>query len=195
MAYWTSVQDKIITHSIISLSQNPICIADFPRKGWNWVYRPLASQSGHTPRQCPRAIIILSIHCRPANLTRIYHSNLFQWYCSTRGRDPAIASQKLQTNLLAVQKWFKEWRIKANGSKSTHITFTTRRETCPPNHINNEQLPPEKNMSSISGCTLKTYLALTHFRKMETTGNHPHQNVLVTRTQVKTLYKQQSSQI
>jgi hypothetical protein len=30
--------------------------------------------------------------------------------------------------------------MKANGSKSTHITFTTRRETCPQVHINNVQL-------------------------------------------------------
>jgi hypothetical protein len=29
--------------------------------------------------------------------------------------DPAIASQKLQTNLLAIQNWFKRWRMKANG--------------------------------------------------------------------------------
>jgi hypothetical protein len=31
--------------------------------------------------------------------------------------------------------------MKANGTKSTHITFTTRRETCPPVHINNVELP------------------------------------------------------
>jgi hypothetical protein len=54
--------------------------------------------------------------------------------------DPAIASQKLQTNLLATQNWFKERRMKANESKSVHVTFTTRRETCPPVHINNVQL-------------------------------------------------------
>jgi hypothetical protein len=28
----------------------------------------------------------------------------------------------------------------------------------------------------------ETYLAQTHFRKMETTRNHPYQNVLVTKT-------------
>jgi histone H2A len=39
--------------------------------------------------------------------------------------DPAIASSKLQTNLLAIQSWLAKWRMKANGSKSTHITFTT----------------------------------------------------------------------
>jgi hypothetical protein len=39
--------------------------------------------------------------------------------------DPAIASRKLQTNLLAIQSWLTTWRMKANGSKSTHITFTS----------------------------------------------------------------------
>jgi hypothetical protein len=39
----------------------------------------------------------------------------------------------------------------------------------------------------------ETYLAQTHFRKMESTRNYPHQTVLVTRTQVKTLHKQQTS--
>jgi hypothetical protein len=34
-------------------------------------------------------------------------------------------------------------RMKANKSKSIHITFTTRRETCPPVYINNVQLPRE----------------------------------------------------
>jgi hypothetical protein len=50
--------------------------------------------------------------------------------------DPTIASQKLQTNLLAIQNWYKEWRMKANGSKSIHVTDTKR------------------NVPSISGCTL-----------------------------------------
>jgi hypothetical protein len=33
--------------------------------------------------------------------------------------------------------------MKANESKSIRITFTTRRETCPPVHIHNVQLPQE----------------------------------------------------
>jgi hypothetical protein len=60
--------------------------------------------------------------------------------------DPAIASHKLQTNLLGIQNWFKEWKMKANGSKSIHITFTTRREMCPPVHINIMQLPQEEEV-------------------------------------------------
>jgi hypothetical protein len=57
--------------------------------------------------------------------------------------DPAIASQKLQIDLLAIQDWFKKWRMKANESKSSHVTFTTRREKCPPVHINDVQFPQE----------------------------------------------------
>jgi hypothetical protein len=41
--------------------------------------------------------------------------------------DAAIASQKPQTNLLAIQNWFKKWRMKANGSKSIQVAFTTKR--------------------------------------------------------------------
>jgi hypothetical protein len=58
-----------------------------------------------------------------------------------------IASHKLGTGLLAIQKWFKTWRMKVNGTKSTHTTFTTRRETCPPVHINNIQLPQAEEIN------------------------------------------------
>jgi hypothetical protein len=52
--------------------------------------------------------------------------------------DLAIASQKLQTDLLSIQDWFKTWRIKANKFKSIQVTiFTTQREKCPLIHINN----------------------------------------------------------
>jgi hypothetical protein len=41
--------------------------------------------------------------------------------------DPDIALQKLQTNLFAIQNWFKKWRMKADRCKSIHVTFTTRK--------------------------------------------------------------------
>jgi hypothetical protein len=63
---------------------------------------------------------------------------------------PAIASQKLQTDLFAIQNWLKKkWRLKANESESIHVTFTTGRETCPPSppvHINNVKLPREDDV-------------------------------------------------
>jgi hypothetical protein len=57
--------------------------------------------------------------------------------------DPGIPSQKLETNLDAIQKWLTKWWIKANEPKSVRVTFTTRREACPPVHINNVHLPQQ----------------------------------------------------
>jgi hypothetical protein len=45
--------------------------------------------------------------------------------------DPDIASKKLQTKLDAIKNWLNRWKIKANESKLAHVTFNTRRETCP----------------------------------------------------------------
>jgi hypothetical protein len=71
------------------------------------------------------------------NLTRNDISNLCRRHSViATDNNPAIAASKLQTNLLAIQSWLAKWSMKANGSKSTHITFTTRRGTCPPVHIN-----------------------------------------------------------
>jgi hypothetical protein len=96
--------------------------------------------------------------------------------------DPAIPSSKLQTNILALQSWLAKWRMKANVSKSTHITFTMQRGMCPSVHINNFQLPQTEEFK---------YLEL-HIHQTEATRHYPHQNVLVTRMQIKTLYKQQT---
>jgi hypothetical protein len=52
--------------------------------------------------------------------------------------------------------------MKANGTKSTHITFTTRRETCTPVHINNIQLPQAEEIK---------YLGL-HLDRRLTWRNH-----------------------
>jgi hypothetical protein len=60
--------------------------------------------------------------------------------------DPATDSQKLQTTLLAIQSWLRDWRIKANETKSVHVTFTTRRDTCPTVHINDVQIPQENHV-------------------------------------------------
>jgi len=60
--------------------------------------------------------------------------------------DPVTASINLQTHLDQIQLWLKTWRIKANESKSTHITFTLRRRTCPPVNINHRQLPQAEHV-------------------------------------------------
>lgn len=55
--------------------------------------------------------------------------------------NPQVASQQLQKSLDMVQKWMEKWRIRANGNKSVHVTFTNRRGTCPPVTLNNLQIP------------------------------------------------------
>lgn len=55
--------------------------------------------------------------------------------------DPVTASKQLQGALNSTEKWLKKWRIKANETKSIHVTFTTRTETCPPVSLNNSQIP------------------------------------------------------
>lgn len=55
--------------------------------------------------------------------------------------DPRMASRNLQIHLNKIQSWLNRWRIKANETKSSHITFTMRRETCPAVTLNNQQIP------------------------------------------------------
>ena len=58
---------------------------------------------------------------------------------------PDIASQKLQRSLDQIYQWLKDWRIKVNETKSIQVTFTTKRETCPPVNLNGVQLPQADN--------------------------------------------------
>lgn len=55
--------------------------------------------------------------------------------------DPITASKYLQGNLNLIKKWLKFWRIKANETKSTYVTFSTRTETCPAIYLNGTQIP------------------------------------------------------
>jgi hypothetical protein len=100
--------------------------------------------------------------------------------------------------------WCRHWSI----SRATWIQITlskpillsfhyTKRNVPPPApvHINNVQLPQEEYIKYL-GLHLDRRLTWhKQFLKMERARNHPHQNVLVTRTKVKTLYKQQTSHI
>lgn len=60
--------------------------------------------------------------------------------------DPAMATQRLQNSLNKIQTWLHKWRIKVNEDKSTHITFTTRKETCPPVLLNNQAIPQKEEV-------------------------------------------------
>jgi hypothetical protein len=57
--------------------------------------------------------------------------------------------RKLQASLLEIQSWLNTWHMKANETKSVHVTFTTRRKTCPPVHINDVQIPQENHVKCL----------------------------------------------
>lgn len=63
----------------------------------------------------------------------------------TSSDNPKEASSKLQKNLDEISHWLKRWRMRANEAKSVHVTFTTRRETCPQIKLNDVPIPQSDN--------------------------------------------------
>lgn len=51
------------------------------------------------------------------------------------------ATFNLQSHLTEVEKWLRLWRIRANHTKSTHVTFTLKKGDCPPLTLNGERIP------------------------------------------------------
>jgi hypothetical protein len=100
------------------------------------------------PRQCPRPLFYLlntaDLPTPTESTTATFADDIT---VVTTDSDPAIASQKLQTDLLAIQNWFKKLRMKANESKSIYVTLNIGKQTCPPPsaHVNDVQLP-QKNV-------------------------------------------------
>jgi hypothetical protein len=97
----------------------------------------------------------------------LVHTSAFKIYY-----DPATASQKLQASLLEIQSWLNTWRMRANETKSVHVTFTTRRETCPPVHINDVHIP-QRQPCQVPWTSSRPppYLAHTHiFAKRKQLG-------------------------
>lgn len=54
---------------------------------------------------------------------------------------PTTASALLQSSLNEISKWMTDWRIKANETKSVHVTFALRHGSCPPVKLNSIQIP------------------------------------------------------
>lgn len=55
--------------------------------------------------------------------------------------NPSLASQRLQVHLDNIHQWMTKWRIKASASKSTHVTFTLKKENCPPVKLGRTSIP------------------------------------------------------
>ena len=56
-------------------------------------------------------------------------------------RSAVLVSSKLQDYLDLLSEWFQDWRMKANESKSVHVTFKLKYETCPPITLNAQPIP------------------------------------------------------
>src|SRR6476661_4848468 len=56
------------------------------------------------------------------------------------------ASRYLQDHIFQLELWLKQWRIEVNEQKCVHITFTLRRESCPPIKINNQIIPQNSHV-------------------------------------------------
>jgi hypothetical protein len=97
--------------------------------------------------------------------------------------DPAMLHRNYKPTYLQSKTGLKKWRMKTEESKSIHVRFTTRRETCPPLHINSVQLSQDDDVEYL-GLHLDRRLTWHIFHKTEITRKHPHQNVLVTQTKV-----------
>ncbi|XP_037943344.1 aminopeptidase N-like [Teleopsis dalmanni] len=72
--------------------------------------------------------------------------------------DPSVASFKLQAGLDRISKWLQYWRMKANETKSTHVTFTMRKDTCPEIKLNNIIIP-QSNSAKYLGMHLDRHVA------------------------------------
>lgn len=59
----------------------------------------------------------------------------------TSHEDHEKASEVLQEHLTKLSNEFKRWRIRVNEAKSTHVTFTNRKNTCPSIKMNDKLIP------------------------------------------------------
>ena len=85
--------------------------------------------------------------------------------------NPDSASHQLQEELDTLQKWLHKWRIHVNETKSTHITFTNKKITCPPVSLNSKTIPNSNSVKYL-GMHLDTRLTWkTHLDKKHTEIN------------------------
>jgi hypothetical protein len=71
---------------------------------------------------------------------------------------------KLQATINKIEEWAKKWRIKINQSKSTRMTFTLSKQTCPTIQMGSVDLP-QKNEVKYLGMHLDRRLTWAKHKK------------------------------
>lgn len=85
--------------------------------------------------------------------------------------DPVLATEKLQRNVTLVENWLKKWKVRVNEQKSSHITFTMRRDNCPPVTLNNAQIPQSQDVKYLGLHLDRRLTWKTHIKKKRTQLN------------------------
>jgi hypothetical protein len=93
-------------------------------------------------------------------------------------KDADNVSRNLQHFLNQIETWCTKWKIKLNTTKSQHVTFTLRRQTCPPVYFNNVPIPQTTSVK---------YLGLTFDRRL-TWNPHTRLKRVSLNTRLKALY-------
>ena len=59
---------------------------------------------------------------------------------------PTQASNIVQQEIDLIHNWLQNWNIKINAEKSIHVTFTLRKEDCPPIFLNGTRIPKQNKV-------------------------------------------------
>ena len=62
-------------------------------------------------------------------------------------REPAVATQRLQSHLTLLYNCLILWKLYVNPAKSAHVTFTTRRVVCPPIFLHTTPIPVKHDIN------------------------------------------------
>jgi hypothetical protein len=102
----------------------------------------------------------------------------------------------LQHHLNHFGKWLKQWRIKSNENKSTHVTFSLKRETCPAVTLNGQHIPQEEpDKYRRSPPRPPADMATTHIHQKKTSWFETSPHVLDHRKEVRAITRKQNTNL